>query len=725
VLTLWGIVTAEGAAGQSTLTEVVSYASGELDDKSRVWDNDRQGMTLPPGTMDHHAKSIRPAWISNKETDLGDSLSLLGDDIDPTSTVVKMKINSEQLARLISPSSYSSELSSISNTVYSKFKDDFDFLFFVLDKDDSSIDALGFYGVNIRISNNVQGLGLNISDRSKSWGSDGKLKSAMFFPYFGAISGGPALHELCHNWGAYICDTYAPDNTSYSGHWGISNAGGQLGGFKYVRTVGENIGGETGKTQYQASFRSSEKNEDGSFKNGGFGVNANGGNSVLYSDIELYLMGMKSAQELRTGDFTLDIYSGNSYDPTSFQNGYFYSTKKTSYTIDDLITLRGERVPDASASQKHFKVLTVLLSDESGAGRLEDIIKDLNWFGGSISDTTYPSRRIYNFAQATGGVGSLEVDGVKNSLLKGYAITLPSDVTGGRITADKKTAEAGETVTLTIAPDNGYVLDIITAYNANNPAEIIMLFGTGDTRTFTMPAYPVKLDISFKAGSTGGYPIDLPDNTPDGRIASDKESAQPGETVTLIIIPGNEYELEMITAYYYDANQPKTVELFGSGNTRTFTMPAYRVYIEASFRHLDPGRDVYDVILPGYISGGTVMASFTTARGGETVTLTITPYSGYELDVISVHKVGDLDTEVTLSGYGGIRTFIMPAYDVMITASFKTIVITPPVITPPVIRPPVTPPKQTGTGGGGCNQGALSLLALALVVLLKYQKKRL
>jgi hypothetical protein len=68
------------------------------------------------------------------EVSLGDGLYLLDDATDPSSTVVKYKINAEQLAKLGSKSSWQSEVNSISNTVYSKFKDDFDFLFFVLDK---------------------------------------------------------------------------------------------------------------------------------------------------------------------------------------------------------------------------------------------------------------------------------------------------------------------------------------------------------------------------------------------------------------------------------------------------------------------------------------------------------------------------------------------------------------------------------------------------------------
>jgi hypothetical protein len=198
----------------------------------------------------------------------------------------------------------------------------------------------------------------------------------------------------------------------------VSNAGGQLGGFKYVRVVEENSGGVAGRTKYQASMYDNTNRLDGSFIYGGFGDYANGGNSIPYSDIELYLMGFVSAEELREKNFRLDIYSGNDYDE-SFDDGYFYSKKVTSYTIDDIIELNGQRVPNSGASQKQFKVLTVILTEAGEESRFSEIIKNIRWFSGPQDDNSYPEyRSIYNFSKATGGVGSLVASDIKSSLKK-------------------------------------------------------------------------------------------------------------------------------------------------------------------------------------------------------------------------------------------------------------------------------------------------------------------
>jgi hypothetical protein len=386
---------------------------------------------------------------------LGDGFYLLDDATDPLSTLVELKISSEQKNRLITEETHGAELKAISKAVYTKFNDDFDFLFFVLDtvETEEILDELGFYGINYRISNNVDGIGISPAfNNTVSWGSSGKLKSAMYFPMYNAIQSGPTLHELAHNWAAFICPTFNSSDSLYSGHWGVSNAGGQLGGFKYVRTLEVNSGGVAGKTKYQGSMVPDFSR--------GFGEFANGGNGLKYSDIELYLMGMKSAQQLRDANFHLDIYTGNSDISINLSpyDGCFYSTGVTSYTIDNLITLQGERVPDAAASQKSFKILTVVLS--CGTSHYEEIATAVAWMAGNTTDNTYGSN-LYNFAQATNGVGSLEVEGIKSSLIAqtvlgnltvstgtltpvfnpytlSYTVNLPQDVTSITLTATKE-----------------------------------------------------------------------------------------------------------------------------------------------------------------------------------------------------------------------------------------------------------------------------------------------
>jgi hypothetical protein len=76
---------------------------------------------------------------------------------------------------------------------------------------------------------------------------------------------------------------------------------------------------------------------------------------------------------------------------------------------------------------------------------------------------------------------------------------------------------------------------------------------------------------------------------------------------------------------------------------------------------------LYEISI-GTFANGSVSPDKTVASQGETVTLTVMPDAGYELNTISA---GDAGTPVTLSGNGNSRTFTMPAYGVTVTATFQ------------------------------------------------------
>jgi len=506
--------------------------------------------------------------------DLGDGMSLLGTDVDANSTLAVMTVNSSQWANLLDGNNYnfSGELVNITNTIYSKFKDDFDFIFYVLDmpQDNNVINALGFYGINMGVSNNIQGLGMSAYNNTSYWGSTGKLKSVMYFPYADAILFGPTLHELSHNWAAFIVPTYDENNNPFGGHWGISNAGGQLGGFKYVREVEQNSGGVTGKTKYQASFSSNETNPDGSFKYPGFGSFANGGNGLPYSDIELYLMGMKSAQDLRNAGFHLDIYSGNSYDDVNsfYGNGYFYSTTKTSYSIDNIISLVGARVPDASSSQKHFKILTVAISQESaGTHYYSNIITAVNWLAGPQSDQTYYPW-LYNFSQATYGAGSLETGGVSSSLKSILPATITLNKTSASITegqTEQLTATVSSGETPTWSSDNTPVATVsstglVTAVSAGNATITATISGgISATCAVTVTAGGSTSPCSnpTASGTTGGLTWTL---CPDGTLTISGQGAMP------------DYQLSINNPPWYSNNSNITKVIIENGVTTIGSM---------------------------------------------------------------------------------------------------------------------------------------------------------
>lgn len=77
----------------------------------------------------------------------------------------------------------------------------------------------------------------------------------------------------------------------------------------------------------------------------------------------------------------------------------------------------------------------------------------------------------------------------------------------------------------------------------------------------------------------------------------------------------------------------------------------------------------YAITIDGNIENGTVTASAASIAAGNTVTLTVTPDAGYQLDELTVYKTGDISTEVTVTN----NTFTMPEYAVTVTASFSAV----------------------------------------------------
>lgn len=84
-----------------------------------------------------------------------------------------------------------------------------------------------------------------------------------------------------------------------------------------------------------------------------------------------------------------------------------------------------------------------------------------------------------------------------------FAITLPESFEHGSVTCDKTEAAEGETVTLTVTPDDGYELETLTVTTVDATtgtplrANVDLISGENATYTFLMPAAPVTVSATF------------------------------------------------------------------------------------------------------------------------------------------------------------------------------------------------------------------------------------
>ena len=277
---------------------------------------------------------------------------------------------------------------------YDYFDDDLDFLMFVSNL--RSGDQHGYLGIYHTVMNDSKGIGRETYSNTADWGSTAKLQGVMHFPGYNLIYSGPSLHEVMHRWANYV----VPPNPSWA-HWGFSSADGQLGGFNLEDLV------DLGEGKYSA---------------GDFGTFANGGNSVPYSPIELYLAGFFPMEEVP--DLTIaedgewlrdengDIVRTDTGDPI------FSASGLTSYTVEDLVKEYGSRLPAYPQAQREFRAAAILLIDEDNPA-LGRILDRLSEDVSSFSHEGFGLFVGFNFYRATRGRATIKMDGLSqlNSMI--------------------------------------------------------------------------------------------------------------------------------------------------------------------------------------------------------------------------------------------------------------------------------------------------------------------
>ena len=115
----------------------------------------------------------------------------------------------------------------------------------------------------------------------------------------------------------------------------------------------------------------------------------------------------------------------------------------------------------------------------------------LGWYladGAEITtDTVFSANTtVYAHWTYTGGSGSVSTS---------YTITI-RDSRDGNVTANRRSAPAGATVTITITPDSGYVLETISVTDKNGN-DLKLTDKGGGKYTFTMPASKVEIKATF------------------------------------------------------------------------------------------------------------------------------------------------------------------------------------------------------------------------------------
>ena len=264
---------------------------------------------------------------------------------------------------------------------------------------------------------------------------------------------------------------------------------------------------------------------------------------------------------------------------------------------------------------------------------------------------------------------------VTGSWVRVYDVEI-SNVTGGNVATDKETATAGEKVTLTITPDasNDYLFKSIKVVKKGTTEEVTVdvtsvTEADGGTATFTMPASDVTVTVTCEKQ----YGVTIA-NVDGGNVQTSKVKATQGTTVELTITPdaSNDYLFKGVKVVKKGTTEEVVVDVTSvteaDGGTATFTMPASDVTVTVTCEKQ------YGVTITN-VTGGTVTTDKEKTTYGETVTLTIAPTSGYQLNSLAVKDAAENAVDVTLSNNKTSATFSMPKSNVTVTSSWKAVLV--------------------------------------------------
>ena len=277
------------------------------------------------------------------------------------------------------------------------------------------------------------------------------------------------------------------------------------------------------------------------------------------------------------------------------------------------------------------------------------------WYELLLPDAAMTENVQFGFQSVSSGENNYNVIGptylVGSSRTDLYEINV-TNMDKGYVMLNQYYGEEGDEISFTINPIEPYVFDGLSITCGNEDIEYSEENGT---YTFTMPAGDVLINWQYAATT---YVVNISEDIEHGTVTATPAFGDAGTTITLTVTPATAYGLDELIV----TCDGEEIDLAIEDDTYTFEMPEGNVEVYATFEQY-----AYIVIISDDIEGGTVTATPAFADAGTTITLTVTPATGYELDELIVTCDG---ANVPVTSANGAYTFVMPEGDVVVTAIF-------------------------------------------------------
>ena len=157
----------------------------------------------------------------------------------------------------------------------------------------------------------------------------------------------------------------------------------------------------------------------------------------------------------------------------------------------------------------------------------------------------------------------------------------------GEIELGSDSAHLGDTITVTVTPDEGYAVETVTAIGPDGELEVA---DNGlNVYSFKMPDGEVTVNVTYR--EVEKYTVTVSDGIENGSITVNVTEAYEGSLVTVSVTPDLGYRLYTVTVSYGEGQTFSASEV--SDTECAFLMPAAGVTITASFEESPTITDMY------------------------------------------------------------------------------------------------------------------------------------
>lgn len=271
----------------------------------------------------------------------------------------------------------------------SRFRDEFDYVLLLWDVDEIPPDApVGMFSRSIEGGDRC--MAVIRTDCPRFLGTVTITFSLRGDPGRDGFNSGPLLHEMAHAVGNFVLPTAWPS------HWGYAGVWGQLGGWNPASL--KDLGGG----QYQVDA---------------FGEFANGGNSIPYAPLELYLMGLLPQSDVPSTRVANDLQW------VDRAKGIFTAGSFSTFTAEQIGEMLGDKRPDMKLARRSFRIATIVLTAEPklAEDKARHLSMGASYFSHSEPLTSYTlstnsqyRSSVFNFRAATRSLAEVRFAGVSS-----------------------------------------------------------------------------------------------------------------------------------------------------------------------------------------------------------------------------------------------------------------------------------------------------------------------